>query len=98
MNFIFDGFLCFTDVHDDCRIDVEFVDYGNSETTSFSEIRKLPDAYLTLPKQVCAICSCKGCINLQESELDMINGVYHNKLLIFIKAVSDTVLDMINAV
>ena len=44
--------LSFSDVHDDCKIDVKFVDYGNSEKTTLSEIRKLPDACLNLRKQV----------------------------------------------
>ncbi len=45
----------FQDVHDDTSVDVTFVDYGNSEKTSFSEIKKLPDTYLPLRKQVISI-------------------------------------------
>ena len=31
---------------------VEYVDYGNTETLSFTEIKKIPPMYLELPKQV----------------------------------------------
>ena len=45
-------FLRVTAVHSDETVDVSYVDFGNSETRPFSEIRKLPDMFLTLPKQV----------------------------------------------
>ena len=31
---------------------VEYVDYGNTETLTFNEIKKIPPVYLELPKQV----------------------------------------------
>jgi hypothetical protein len=39
-------------VNSDETVDVAYVDYGNSETLPFSEIRKLPDFLLGLPRQV----------------------------------------------
>lgn len=34
---------------------VKYVDYGNSETLTFNEIKKIPPMYLELPKQVSAV-------------------------------------------
>ena len=39
-------------VHNDEKVDVSYVDFGNSEKLSFAELRKLPDMFLRLPKQV----------------------------------------------
>ena len=44
--------FCFAGVKSDETVDVTYVDFGNSETLPFSDIRKLPDMYLRLPKQV----------------------------------------------
>ena len=43
---------CFTAVNSDETVNVTYVDFGNSEKLPFSEIRKLPDMFLRLPKQV----------------------------------------------
>ncbi|XP_048577826.1 RING finger protein 17 isoform X3 [Nematostella vectensis] len=40
-----------TAVYSDETVDVSYVDYGNFERLAFSEIRKLPDIFLNLPKQ-----------------------------------------------
>lgn len=41
-----------TAVHSDETVDVTYVDFGNSERVPFAEIRKLPDMFLRLAKQV----------------------------------------------
>ena len=43
---------CFTAVNSDETVNVTDVEFGNSEKLPFSEIRKLPDMFLRLPKQV----------------------------------------------
>lgn len=43
---------CFTAVNSDETVNVTYVDFGNSEKLPFSDIRKLPDMFLRLPKQV----------------------------------------------
>ena len=45
-------YCCFTAVNSDETVNVTYVDFGNSEKLPFSEIRKLPDMFLRLPKQV----------------------------------------------
>ena len=47
---------CFTAVNNDETAIVTYVDFGNSEKLPFSEIRKLPDMFLRLPKQVIKLC------------------------------------------
>ena len=42
-------------VNSDETVDVTYVDFGNSEKLPFSEVRKLPDMFLRLPKQVRAL-------------------------------------------
>lgn len=39
-------------VNSDETVDVNYVDYGNSERLPFSAVRKLPDSFLALPRQV----------------------------------------------
>lgn len=39
-------------VNSDETLDVNYVDYGNSERLPFSALRKLPDSLLALPRQV----------------------------------------------
>ena len=39
-------------VNSDETVDVTYIDFGNSETLPFADIRKLPDMFLRLPKQV----------------------------------------------
>lgn len=43
---------CVAGVNSDDTVNVVYVDFGNCETLSFSDIRKLPDMYLRLPRQV----------------------------------------------
>jgi len=51
-------FNCFIGVNSDETVDVTYVDFGNSEKLPFSDIRKLPDMFLRLAKQViCHYCS-----------------------------------------
>ena len=45
------GFLV-SAINSDDTVDVSYVDFGNSERLPLSEIRKLPDMFLRLPKQV----------------------------------------------
>lgn len=45
-----------TAVNSDETVDVTYVDFGNSEKLTFSEIRKLPDMFLRLPKQALPVC------------------------------------------
>jgi len=40
-----------TGVNSDDTVNVAYVDFGNCETLPFSDIRKLPDMYLRLPRQ-----------------------------------------------
>lgn len=42
----------FTAVNSDETVEVTYVDFGNSERLPFSDIRKLPDMFLRLAKQV----------------------------------------------
>ena len=42
----------FTAVNSDETVDVTYVDFGNSEKLPFADIRKLPDMFLRLAKQV----------------------------------------------
>ena len=44
--------FCFAGVNSDDTVNVAYVDFGNCETLPFSDIRKLPDMYLRLPRQV----------------------------------------------
>lgn len=44
-----------TGVNSDETVDVTYVDFGNSEKLPFSDIRKLPDMFLRLPKQALPI-------------------------------------------
>ena len=48
------SFICFvfTAVNSDETVDVTYVDFGNSEKLPFADIRKLPDMFLRLAKQV----------------------------------------------
>ena len=40
------------DVNHDETVLIEYVDFGNEETLQFKDIKKIPDMYLKLPKQV----------------------------------------------
>lgn len=42
----------FTAVNSDETVEVTYVDFGNSERLPFADIRKLPDMFLRLAKQV----------------------------------------------
>jgi len=42
----------FTAVNSDETVQVTYVDFGNSERLPFADIRKLPDMFLRLAKQV----------------------------------------------
>ena len=42
----------FLDVNHDETVHVEYVDFGNEETLQFKDIKKIPDMYLNLPRQV----------------------------------------------
>ena len=50
--FLLSIYICFAGVNSDETVDVTYVDFGNSEKLPFSDIRKLPDMFLRLPKQV----------------------------------------------
>ena len=52
----------FSDVNHDETVEVEYVDYGNTEVISFKDVKKIPDMYLKLPKQVRSLSIVKSCI------------------------------------
>lgn len=53
--FILFVLFVFTAVNSDETVHVTYVDFGNSERLPFADIRKLPDMFLRLPKQVRAL-------------------------------------------
>ena len=44
--------LFISDVNHDETVLVEYVDFGNEEALDFKDIKKIPDMYLRLPRQV----------------------------------------------
>lgn len=40
------------EVNIDETVEVDYVDYGNSETLSFEDLKKIPDMFIKIPIQV----------------------------------------------
>ncbi|XP_031556532.1 RING finger protein 17-like isoform X2 [Actinia tenebrosa] len=71
-------------VNSDETVDVTYVDYGNAETLPFSEIRKLPDSLLGLPRQAYPACladvkPCEESEDWNEQVQDFVCGLLLNK-------------------
>lgn len=88
-----------TAVNSDETVDVTYVDFGNSEKLTFSEIRKLPDMFLRLPKQALPVCLVDIKPNEEEwqgQDQQNVSSLLLNRSLVFeVKGVVDNKMSVL---